>query len=85
MKFKKHLFILFIFTLFNENLLAQEKPSNYDPEGKEEFVFKELADRYQKLGYFGFCKTKKPPTCHKNRLDYQEYLGTKGYFDTLEP
>ena len=85
MKYKTLLFILFIFTFLNKSLLAQESAFSYNPEGKEEFIFKELAERSQKLGYFGFCKTKKSPICYKNRLDYKKFLGTKGYFNTIEP
>jgi hypothetical protein len=56
----------------------------YNPSGKEQFVFHEKAESLQKYGYDKFCESTKTFACY-NRLQYQKYVGMKGYFDTSSP
>ena len=57
----------------------------YSPSGKEQFVFHEKAESLQKYGYDNFCPNTKSFACYSNRLQYDKYVGLKGYFDTKEP
>lgn len=56
----------------------------YDPAGREEFVFAEKAESLQKFGYDSFCPDTKTFAC-RNRLPYDKYVGTKGYFLSDKP
>lgn len=58
--------------------------TSYQPGAQEQFVFPEVDPTLQKYGYRNFCKNTKTFAC-TNKLDYQQYVGMKGYFKTNEP
>lgn len=54
----------------------------YNPSGKEQFIFPEIAESLQEYGYDDFCSDTKSFSCYGNKLPYNEYVGMKGYFDS---
>lgn len=60
----------------------------YTPQGQEQFVFAEVPDKLQKYAYTDLClqlPKKHPSECGLNKLDYNNYVGKKGYYvDTPE-
>ena len=57
---------------------------NYEPGDKEQFVFNTKFKEIQKYGYESFCPNTKTFAC-LNRLDYNTYVGMKGYFVSEKP
>ena len=60
----------------------------YSPGDSEQFIFPIRSEFLQNYGYDSFCKTTESFLCRlrlENRLDYQQYVGTRGYFTTDEP
>lgn len=61
----------------------------YDPKGRKEFVFKEISPTLQRFGYSDVCFVR--PTrsiainCLGHKLDYDKYVGKKGYYTGTEP
>ena len=62
----------------------QQATTSYEPGDREQFVLAEKSDKLQKYGFDGFCTDTKSFAC-RNRLDYDRYVGMKGYFNTDEP
>ena len=56
----------------------------YLPGDKEQFVFNTKFQKIQKYGYDSFCPSTETFACN-NRLNYDKYVGMKGYFVTEEP
>ncbi|MGO2012717.1 hypothetical protein [Pseudoalteromonas sp.] len=56
----------------------------YDPQNKEQFIFKSKAENLWKYGYSDFCTDTSKTFCNFS-LDYNKYTGMKGYFADEEP
>lgn len=61
----------------------------YTPEGKEQFVFKEISKPLQQYAYTDIC-FKAPvksvsPECSRNQLSYDKYVGKKGFYTDRAP
>lgn len=57
----------------------------YNPQGREQFVFAEVPDKLQKYAYNDLCLQLpkshfKLSECRLDKLDYDSYVGKKGYF-----
>ncbi|MDZ7663153.1 hypothetical protein [Thiohalophilus sp.] len=63
---------------------TQQPTVSYMPGDREQFVLAEKPDQLQKYGFDGFCTDTESFAC-RNRLDYERYVGMKGYFNTDEP
>ncbi len=59
----------------------------YQPQGHKEFIFARLPKAQQKLGYSNICFT--PPhhriDCSLTKLQYQKYVGKRGYYTSAPP
>lgn len=78
-------------TMVTEKVAEAEsatEPFVYAPNGREEFVFKELSDSFQENGYLGVCleePTSVTAHCLGTSLPYDEYAGKKGYYTDKKP
>ena len=63
---------------------TQHPATSYNPDVRKQFVLYEKAEQLQKYGFDNFCINTKSFAC-KNRLDYNRYVGMKGYFKTDKP
>ena len=67
----------------NDETQTPQSTIPYLPGDREQFVFAEKLEILQEYGFDGFC-TAESFAC-SNRLDYEKYVGMKGYFKTDEP
>ena len=69
--------------------MAQSDTFAYKPGNREQFVFREMVDGLQDYAYRDVC-FKRPKTsviadCISDTLEYDDYVGKKGYFTDREP
>jgi hypothetical protein len=61
----------------------------YTPNSRNEFAFNKISKKLQKYGYKSVCFDKPTQlsiyTCLRNKLDYNKYVGKKGYFTEMPP
>lgn len=58
----------------------------YEPQMRDQFVFKEITDSLQQFGYRGFCLEPDFEKCFRGpRLNYDAYQGKSFYYETDEP
>lgn len=64
-------------------------PFTYDPQDKEQFVFKEIAASLQKYSYKDICFQAPVRSvyseCSGNQLSYDKYVGKKGFYTDKKP
>jgi hypothetical protein len=68
---------------------VEKKTFVYAPQGREEFVFDEISEKLQEYHYRDVCykmpKNSVSTECLLNKLDYDKYVGKKGYYTDREP
>lgn len=61
----------------------QVAPFKYEPASRQEFIMLERSEKMRKFGYRNFCATATRSSC--SPLKYSEYVGKRGYFETVTP
>ena len=67
---------------------TQSKAFQYDPQGKEEFIFDEVSDILQEFAYTNICFSipeKDDYQCSGHQLGYDKYVGKRGFYTDKQP